>query len=163
MFWRKKKQKESVTNSTDYTGFLFVQALEVSDSYYQALVKHIPDHPLIIDKENHWHFYFAIAASMVGILDQRETYEEKYLSLMRRIGEWHKSGLEVSEDFNNYLKNSRQLSEDINKLNVVIAQWLYFNVKESIEIIDEEIEPFILAGQFIVDNFFGWSSKNEVE
>ncbi|KJB84713.1 hypothetical protein AZ66_29235 [Paenibacillus sp. E194] len=163
MFWRKKKQKESVTNSTDYTGFLFVQALEVSDTYYQALVKNIPDHPLVMDKENHWYFYFAIAASMVGILDQRESYEEKYLSLMRRIGEWHDYGLEVSEDFNNYLKNSRQLSEDINKLNVVIAQWLYFNVKETIEIVDEEIEPFILAGQFIVDNFFAWFSKNEVD
>lgn len=161
MFWKKKKQKPIET--IDYTGFLFTQALEVSDIYYQELLKQTPNHPLIKDKGDCWYVYFAIAASMVGILDQIDDYEEKYYSLMSRIGEWQEYGLEVSEDFNNYLKNSKQLSEDLNKLNVVISQWLYFNVKESIEIVDEEIDPFAFAGQFIVDNFFSWYSKNGVK
>ena len=100
MFWKKNKNKnvEAESKSTDYTGFLFIQSIEVSDRYYQGLQINNSTHPLIKDKEDHWYFYFSIASAMTGLFELKEDYEEKYIKIMERIDNWDTQGVATKKE-----------------------------------------------------------------
>lgn len=166
MFWKKKKTKqvEVESKSSDYAGFLFIQAIEVSNRYYQGLLINNSTHPLIKGKKEHWYFYFAIAAAMTGLFELKEDYEENYIKVMERIDNWDSQGVVAAEDFNAFISNYlNKMNSDLGSIHLPIAQWLYYNVKESTDFLEDEIEPFAIAGKLIADNFYGWFSKNQLK
>ncbi|MEI2281252.1 hypothetical protein [Paenibacillus polysaccharolyticus] len=160
MFWKKKKK--ILENSVEYVGLLFAQSIEISDRFYQKLLNEIPQHNLVKDKENHWYFYFSVAAVMTGLLELEDEYEENYIQVIEILDNWDKQGVEASQDFNNYLRNSPLLAQGVDNLYLIITQWLYFNVKESTDIDNKEIDPFLNAGEAIAELFYGWFSKNGI-
>lgn len=157
MFWKKKPKVEPVITPI---GLLFVQSTELSDRYYQKLLEVVPTNELVQGKENHWYFYFAVAAGMTGIMELNENYEENYYALMERFGRWDTQGVEAAKDFNDFIRKNHKIIEGKSNLNEVISLWIYFNVKESIDFVPEETGIFAEAGDFIYENFYGWFSKN---
>jgi hypothetical protein len=155
MFWKRKIKTPSV-------GFLFIQAITLADNAYEQFVKN--DDTFEKDKSNHWYFYFSVASAMTGLFELKGVqYESHYLAMLKRLGEWDLQGIEVAEEFCQFVKDRLKIDDKgIDNLKEVIGLWLHYNIKESSEIFFEESKIYMTGGNFIYDVFYKWFTKNNM-
>lgn len=151
MFWKKKKHISVIDE-------LFNNAVVTSVPFHVDLVEIFPDSILLREKSEHFTFYFVIASSVTGLFGlHKDQFEKHYSQLLSVLQNWDDQGFQAADDFINFvLKGSLMTDTD---LHAAIAIWLYYNVKETTDVILEETGPFMTTGKYIVQEYENWLIK----
>lgn len=156
ILWKKKNDAVSA-------GMLFIQALELSDKFQQAIRLKYLSHPYVNGKSEYWYRFVSVAAMLTAILDlDSKSFDSYYRALLLRIDSWWIDGRGVSDKFVKQVKPNVWVKDSTSNLNEIVSLWLMANITRTKEIENIDQEVFVDAGNFIFDLFYQWFIKNDM-
>lgn len=143
---------------------LYAEVFSLKDTLYNDLLERFKDDVSLKVKAEQWKTGIMTAsistALFSSILTGNREFPYLYSYLRIKLKAYHPEGEAAIEDcmcvISNLLNGAAYNPESFAE---GLALWLYFSIKGRESFAEEEIVPYMLAGQYINQHFYNWYDK----